>query len=218
LSLNTEYEEYEDEAIDTEAHLLVLREKLWNSFRIRWDGSLATVIDSLEEQLWYKVFKTEPTPLQIAYMQEEIKEHERFYLTLRQWKESGNIPDYIKIPSIRHLPEEHFWMYAQEIIDGLTLKSIEIITQDKELDWYNREEMLDKFTDYDLKMFYKNTLWMDEDDYDFTYNAKATEVLEDIVWTKKFEWFLQAIKYLEDNWCTHLDLHNSNVMIDGFIK
>jgi len=198
-----------------DSHLLLLREKLWDNFRIRWDGSLATVIDSLEEQLGYKVFKTEPSPQQLAYMEQEIKEHERFYLTLRKWRKSNDVPFDIRIPSIRHLPEEHFWMYAQEMINWLTLKSIEIIRNDRLLDWYDRFKMLREFTDYDLKMFYKNEFGMDEDDYDFTYNCKAIDVLEEIVWSEKFQWFMQAIKYLEDHWCTHMDLHNSNVMLDN---
>lgn len=177
---------------------------------VMWDGAIAVVVQSPQTWIVYKI----PHEWKWEIIDSEFKTHEWFLFALRKWRKEGVIPEYIKIPSIRHNPSEHNWVFAQERVDGLTLKSIQILLRDPRIKNEDRNGMLENFTDFDVKEYFINELWMDEDDFDFDYNCQAVDIIGDFVSQDRYEAFLWALEYMESQWCKHYDLHNSNVMID----
>jgi len=206
------WSEYEEDMFDIYPQLENHRELLWPWFKVIWDWSLAVIVESQEQWLVYKISHNFDCKDMID---KEILNHEKFYLTLRQWIAEGVIPDYIRIPTVRHHPSQHGGVYSMEKIDGLTLKSTDIITNGYEFrKSTQKDELLSTLTDFDLKRIFVDDFNIDEEDFDFTSNSKAIDVLEDLIWTERYKKFLDTIEYLEQNGCTHKDLHNSNVMLD----
>ena len=183
---------------------------LWEDILIIWDGWMAVVVQSLQTGIVYKL----PHEDSEEAIEAEFSNHEAFLFVLREWRQEGKIPKYVKIPSIRHIPSEHNWVFAQEKVDWLTLKSIELLRTYPWIPDEVRKEMLLSATDYDVKEYFVNELQFDSDNYDFSFNCPAVDVLSELVPAEKYAGFLSALDYFESKWCRHADLHNSNVMID----
>ena len=190
-------------------------EKLWN-YEIVWDWGMAIIVDSPEVWLVHKV----PYEGNETVIMEEFEEHERFVLALREWKQLWVIPDYIKIPSVRHMPEPWAPYFSLERIDGLTLKSIHIILRDSRLKQHDRKKMLREFSDYKLKDLFVSEILQQEDreeaeeDYDMDYNNRALDIIGEFVYEERKLALEKALNFLASKWCVHHDLHNGNIMID----
>lgn len=209
------WEQFEEWTFWIFPHLEQYWEIIGEDYEIIGSGSLAVVISSEEKWLVYKI----PYKNCFNKLLDEAKKHEEFYLALRRLKDLQEVPEYIKIPRIRHKLSERQGLYSQEMVRWLTLKSIDIILGTKEFSESKKRELLDTYTDFRLKRFFVEVNKMDQEDFDFTWNCPAIVALEDLekigfLTKSKVHAFLEALKRLEMCGYKHHDLHNSNVMID----
>lgn len=193
--------------------LEVLKDEDYN---IVWEWGKAVIIDSPEVWLVHKI----PYEWGESVIMDEFQEHEKFILTMREGKRLWIVPDYIKIPSVRHMPEPWAAYFSQERVNGLNLKNIQIILRDPRMKWHDRVKMMQEYSDFELKEYFVTQILWDKDreeaeeDYDMDYVCWAKEIIWEFVEWEKKEAFMRTISFLESRWCIHHDLHNGNVMID----
>jgi len=176
----------------------------------------AIIVDSPESGLVYKV----PHVWNEDDIIDEFREHEKFILALREWKKLWIIPEYIMIPSIRHIPKEGAQYFSQERVNGLSLKNIQMILRDPRIRKYDRMKMMQEYSDYEFKEFFITEILGHKDreeaeeDYDMDYVCWALDIIGELVLPERTEAFKKTLEFLESKWCIHHDLHNGNVMID----
>ena len=151
---------------------------------------------------------------------QELQNHKDFYEAYLSWKETWTIDESFSIPRL-YEKESDKHMLVIERVDWLSLRSIWLIKA------YKRrfDELwiwMTNYTDEQLKQIVRTQFLQSESMIDMMISDYSNDFLIDLLWRSRKhikswnEWntyFARAMKFLEQQWLIHNDLHPWNVMI-----